>query len=109
MTGQGRSQQQDSDRRTGRFAEPHIEVEKRPHPDLAQQRPVGGFRRDMCRPAMVQNRGIETYQGHDGGSSNEAIEQDRGVAVSRRLLMQSALYIRLACTRPGAILQKNPS
>ncbi len=77
MTGRCRAQHRDGERRTGRLAETHAEIEQRIEPESGEQPAVAGLGGEVGGAAVIEGAGTEHRQRCDGGRGDETIEEDR--------------------------------
>ena len=72
------------DRRAGRFAEPHVEIDERMQAHFLKQHAVTGFGGDVAGLRMRQRVGAQLCQRRHRGGANETIEQNRNAPPPRR-------------------------
>ena len=74
-----RPQDLQRDRRTGGFAEPHIEIDKRLQPDLIEQHAMARFGRDMRGLRMRKRISAQLDERRHSRRADEAVEQHRNI------------------------------
>ncbi len=72
------------DCRTGRFAEPHVEIDERMQAHFLKQHAVAGFGGDVAGLRMRQRVGAQLGQRRHRGGANKTIEQNRNAPAPRR-------------------------
>src|SRR5713101_6619845 len=76
MTSQSRAQKEDGERRTGRFAETHGEIQQWMNTKLAKKHTMSRLGRDMCSAAMIEQLGIQARERQYRRRRHEPIEKN---------------------------------
>ena len=66
-----------------RLTEPHAKIKQRHFADFSEQRPMGRFRRNMGRHAMVKRAGVGNMENCRRSGCHIAIDEHRNILHSR--------------------------